>query len=155
MREQAELETKLAALKRAAREATSCLATAEADCKRLQEGQAQPAQVPAVPLRVHNAHAGYTHDGPVTVTVEEADKVQVVLDGMLGKIPPQLFDAFVFAVNRTFVKPPGALPPASRGRAVHAAVNEDEVAAAEEADASTTAAGVAGKRSGKSDADPY
>ena len=56
------------------------------------------------------------------VIAEEAEKVQVVLDGMLGKIPPQLHKAFVFAINRSFVKPPGAQPPAPTA-------GEDEAAA--------------------------
>ena len=110
LREQAELATKLVAFKGAAREAASSLATAEADCKRLQEWQAQPAMEPAAPPRALNAHAGFTRVGPVTVTAEEADKVQAVLDGMLGKISPQLHKGFVFAVNKSFVMPPGAQP---------------------------------------------
>ena len=49
LREQAELATKLVAFKLAAREAASSLATAEAECKRLQDWQAQPAMEPAPP----------------------------------------------------------------------------------------------------------
>ena len=132
MREQAALEAKLVAFRKAAGEAAANLASAEADYKRLQDLQAQPARAPAVPPLVHDAPAGHVPAGPIAVSVEDANQVQAVLDGMCasGKIPPQLVDAFVFAENTTFIKPPGALPPASGGHAVHAAVNEDEAAAA-------------------------
>ena len=167
MREQAELEAKLVAFRKAAGEAAANLASAEADYKRLQDLQAQPARAPAVPPLVHDAPAGHVPAGPIAVSVEDANQVQAVLDGMCasGKIPPQLVDAFVFAVNRTFIKPPGALPPASGGHAVHAGVNEDEAAAAAAAtrlqhrkanEAAAKEAEPAGKGNGKGDGSaPY
>ena len=111
LREQAELAAKLAAFRLASREATTNLANAEEECKCLQERHAQRVLGPVVPPRVPNANAGATRVGPIAVTAEEAVEVQAVLDGMLGRIPPQLHKAFVFAINQSFARPPDALPP--------------------------------------------
>ena len=111
--EQAELATKLVAYKLAAREAASSLATAEAECKRLQVWQAQPAMKPAAPPRAPNVNTGFIRVGPIAVTAEEADSVQAVLDEMLGKVSPQMHKAFVYAVNQSYATPPRAQPPAS------------------------------------------
>ena len=112
LREQAELATKLAAFKLASREATTNLATAEEECKRLQEWHAQRVLGPDDLPRAPNVNSGIIRVGPVAVTAEEAVEVQAVLDGMLGRIPPQLHTAFVFAINQSFAMPPYALPPA-------------------------------------------
>ena len=88
LREQAELATKLAAFKLASREATTNLATAEEECKRLQEWHAQRVLGPVDLPRVLNTNAGVIRVGPIAVTAEEAVEVQAVLDGMLGRIPP-------------------------------------------------------------------
>ena len=113
LREQAELATKLAAFKFAAREAATSLTTAEAECKRLQEWQAQPANDPATRPRAPNANTGLICVGPMSFTAEEADSVQAVLDEMQGKVSPQMHKAFVYAVNQSYATPPRAQPPAS------------------------------------------
>ena len=84
MREQAELEAKLVAFRKAAGEAAANLASAEADYKRLQDLQAQPARAPTVPPLVHDAHAGRARAGPIAVSVEDANQVQAVLRSATG-----------------------------------------------------------------------
>ena len=107
------MEAKLAAVRKAAQETRSSLTSAEEECKRLQQLQAQSAQVPAAPPREHDELDGHMHDGPITVIVKEAEEVLGVLNGMLGKMPPQFHDAFVLAINGAYALPPGAEPPDS------------------------------------------
>ena len=127
-------------------------------------------------------HDGHAFAAPISVTVEAADHMQAVLNDMRwsGKIPVLVVQAFEFAVNKCFIKPPGAQPPALGGQAMPAGGDEGEAEAAAAAaraaeaaaaaasaaeaaaavakataDARSTATVVAGKENGKGAADPY
>ena len=124
-------------------------------------------------------HDGHAFAAPIAVTVEAADHMQAVLNDMRGsgKIPVLVVQAFEFAVNKCFIKPPGAQPPALGCQARPAGGDEGEAeapaAAARAAEAAATAASAAnaaaavatatadagsataGKGNGKGAADPY
>ena len=95
------------------------------------------------------------------VSTEVANSIQYVLGEIRAKLPQDIARGFEFAISSCYVKPasvPDTLPatgPGTPSSAAAAAASAAEAAAAEEADARSTATGVAGKRSGKSDADPY
>ena len=113
MREQAELATTLAAFKSATREAAKSLESAEAECKRLQEWQAQPAMELATTPRAPDDDTGFFHVGPMSFIPEQAENARAVLDEMQGKVSAQLHSAFVYAVSQSCNTPPRAQSPAS------------------------------------------
>ena len=179
-----EMDAELADLQLAIQEAATKLAKAKEDhgrvcCAASGPGHLHNAAPPNPPTPTHDGHA---FAAPITVTVEAADHVQAVLNDMRGsgKIPVHVVQAFEFAINRCFLKPPGAQPPALGGQAMPAGGNEGEAEAAAAAaraaeaaaaaasaaeaaaavakataDARPTATVGAGKGNGKGAADPY
>ena len=129
LQEQTEVAAKLLALQKAAGAALAELATAEEAIRRL---QAAPAAAPAVPVPA----------GPMVLSLEEADKLQAWVD---GACPPDIINAFTFAFNSAFTKPPGAVL-AAGAQIAQAGVNSAEAAApaAAEAAAAEMAAADAG-----------